>query len=138
MSNSSHSHTSNEERQMLLHTPSVPSTPRDSVTLVMEVTLPPTLITFPLTLVTNYEQDSLPDDVEPLAGLIDLVRSEYLAVSPTLAETIIALNPTLNATICTTAFGLTTTVHKQMAQYAEKLTKAEQKIHRLEQINQQH
>jgi hypothetical protein len=120
------------------HTLSVPSTPRDSVTLVTEVTPPPTLTTFPLTLVANYEQDSPTDDVGPLAGLIDLVRSEYPAVSPTLAETILALDPTLNATIRTTAFGLATTVCKRTAQYAEKLTEAEQKIHQLEWINQQH
>jgi hypothetical protein len=33
--------------------------------------------------------------------------------------------------------GLATTVHERMAQYAQKITKAEQKIERLEQINQQ-
>ena len=117
--------------------PSVPSTPRDSVTIVVEVTPPPTLTTFPLTLITDYEQDSPPDNNGPLAGLIDLVRSEYPAVSPTSAETILALNPTLNATIRATAFGLATTVHERMAQYAEKLAKADQKIQRLERINQQ-
>ena len=131
------SHTSNEERQMPPHTPSVPSTPRDSVTLVAEVTPPPTLTTFPLTLITDYEQDSPPENNGPLAGLIDLVRSEYLAVSPTSAETILALNPTLNATIRATAFGLATTVRERTAQYAAKLTEADQKIHRLERINQQ-
>ena len=97
----------------------------------------PTTATFLLTLVANYKQDSLPSDLSPLAGLVDLVRSEYLAVSLTLAETILALDPMLNATICTMAFGLATTVRKQMVQYAEKLAKAKQKIHRLEQINQQ-
>jgi hypothetical protein len=85
--------------------------PRDSITLV-EVTLPPTIATFPLTLVTNYEQDSPPNDLSPLARLVDLIRSEYPVVSLTLAETIIALNLMLNATIHTTAFGLATTVHK--------------------------
>jgi hypothetical protein len=119
------------------HTPSIPSTPRNSITLIAEVTPPPMLTTFPLTLVTNYKQDSLPDDKGPLAGLINLVRSEYPAVSPTSAETILALDPMLNATICTTAFGLATTVRERTAQYAAKLAKAEQKIHRLEQINQQ-
>jgi hypothetical protein len=111
------------------HTPSVPSTPRDSVTLVTEVTPPPALTTFPLTLITDYEQDSPPENNGPLAGLIDLVRSEYPAVSPTSAETILALNPTLNATIRATAFGLATTVHERTAQYAAKLAKADQKIH---------
>ena len=132
MSDSAQSHTSNEERQTPPHTPSIPSTPRDSITLVAEVTPPPTIATFPLTLIANYEQSSPSDDDGPLAGLINLVRSEYLAVSPTLAETILALNPTLNATIRATAFGLATTVHKRTAQYAEKLAKADQKIHRLE------
>jgi hypothetical protein len=137
MSASSHSHTSNEERQTLPHTPSVPSTPHDSITLA-EVTPPPTLTTFPLTLIADYEQDSLTDNNGPLVGLIDLVRSEYLAVSPTSAETILALDPTLNATIQATAFGLATTVCKRTTQYAAKLTEADQKIQRLERINQQH
>jgi hypothetical protein len=122
---------------MLPHTPSIPSTPCDSITLA-EVTLPPTIATFPLTLVTNYKQDSPPNDLGPLTGLVNLVRSEYPAVSPTSAETIIALNPMLNATICTTAFGLATTVYEQMAMYTEKLAEAEQKIVRLKQLNQQH
>ena len=129
MSNLSHSHTFNEECQMLLHTPSIPSTPCDSATLIVEVTPPPTLTTFPLTLIANYKQDSPSDDGGPLAGLINLVRSEYPAVSPTLAETILALNPMLNATIRATAFGLATTVCKRMAQYTVKLTEAKQKIH---------
>jgi hypothetical protein len=34
----------------------------------------------------------------------------------------------LNATICTTAYGLATTVHERMAQYTQKVTEAEQKI----------
>jgi hypothetical protein len=132
MSASSHSHTSNEERQMPPHTPSVPTTPHNSVTLIAEVMPPLTIATFPLTLIANYEQSSPSDDDGPLAGLINLVRSEYPAVSPTSAETILALNPTLNATIRATAFGLATTVHMRMAQYTEKLAEAEQKIHRLE------
>jgi hypothetical protein len=137
MSNSSHSHTSNEECQTPPHTPSVPSTPCDSVTLVTEVTPPPTIATFPLTLVANYKQDSPPDKIGPLAGLIDLVRSEYPAVSPTSAETIIALNPMLNATIHATAFGLATTVRELTAMYTEKLAKAKQKILQLKWLNQQ-
>jgi hypothetical protein len=111
--------------------------PRDSITLVAEVTPPPTLATFRLTLITNYKQDSPLENNGPLTGLIDLIRSEYPAVSPTSAETILALDPTLNATIRATAFGLATTVREQTAQYAEKLTKADQKIQRLERINQQ-
>jgi hypothetical protein len=137
MSDSAQSHTSNEERQTLPHTPSVPSTPRDSATLVVEVTPPPTFTTFLLTLITDYEQDSPPENNGPLAGLIDLVRSEYPAVSPTSAETILTLDPTLNATIRATAFGLATTVRERTAQYTVKLAEADQKIHRLERINQQ-
>ena len=136
MSDSSHSHTSNKERQTPPHTPSVPSTPHDSITLVVDITPPPTLTTFPLTLVANYEQDSPPDNNRPLAGLIDLVRSEYPAVSPTLAETILTLDPTLNATIRATAFGLATTVRERTADYAQKLDEACQRIIQLERINQ--
>jgi hypothetical protein len=109
----------------------------DSATLIVEVMPPPMLTTFPLTLVTDYEQDSPPENNGPLTGLIDLIRSEYPAVSPTLAETILTLDPMLNATIRATAFGLATTVHEQTTQYAAKLAEADQKIHQLEQINQQ-
>jgi hypothetical protein len=91
--------------------------------------MPPATASFPLTLVANYEQDSpLPE----LAGLIDLVRSEYPAVSPTSAETILALDPTLNATIRATAFGLATTVRERTAEYAQKLDEAQQRIVQLE------
>ena len=127
MSNTSH--TSNESHCSPLHMPGVPSSPdqHDSITLV-EVSPPPTTASFPLTLVTNYEQNSPTSDHGPIAGLIDLLRDDYLAVSPISAETILALDPMLNATIHTTAYGLATTVHKRTAQYAQKITKAEQKI----------
>jgi hypothetical protein len=117
--------------------PSVPSSPNqhDSLTLT-EVSLPPTTASFPLTLVANYEQDSNSDH-GPITGLIDLTRDDYLAVSPTSAKTILTLDPMLNATIRATAYELVTTVHEQTAQYAQKITKAEQKIERLKQINQQ-
>jgi len=116
---------------------SIPSSPkqRNSITLA-EVVSPPATPSFPLTIVANYKQDSNSDH-KPIAGLIDLTRDNYPAVSLTLAETILALNPTLNATICTTAYGLATTVREQMAQYTQKVAKAEQKIERLERINQQ-
>ena len=106
------SHTSNESHHLLPHMPSVPSflDQRDSLTLA-EVSPPPTTASFPLTIVANYEQDSNSDH-GPIAGLIDLTRDSYPVVSPTLAETILALNPTLNATICATAYGLATTVCK--------------------------
>jgi hypothetical protein len=102
----------------------------------MEVSLPPTTASFLLTIVANYKQNSNSDQ-GPIAGLIDLTRDSYPAVSPTSAETILTLDPMLNATICTTAYGLATTVCERMAQYAQKVAAAEQKIERLEQINQQ-
>ena len=103
--------------------------PQDSITLITEVMPPLATAIFPLTLVTNYEQDSPTDNLGPLTDLVNLIRLEYLVVSPTSAETIIALNPMLNATICATAFGLATTVHKRTAIYIKKLAKAKQKIH---------
>jgi len=135
MSNASH--TSNESHHLLPRTQSVPSSPeqRDSVTL-MEVASPAATPSFPLTIVTNYEQDSNSDH-GPIAGLVDLTQDNYLAVSLTPAETILALDPTLNATIRATAYGLATTVRERMAQYAQKLAEAQQKIERLERINQQ-
>jgi hypothetical protein len=133
MSNASH--TSNESHCSLPQ--SVPSSPeqRDSVTLV-KVASPAATPSFPLTIVANYKQDSSSDH-GPIAGLIDLTWDSYPAVSPILAETILALDPTLNATIRATAYGLATTVHERTAQYAQKVAEAEQKIERLEQINQQ-
>ena len=117
--------------------PSIPSCPnqRDSITLT-EVPLSSTAASFPLTIVTNYEQDSN-SDYRPITSLIDLTWDSYLAVSPMSAETILALDPMLNATIHITAYRLATTVHEQMAQYAQKVTKAKQKIEQLKQINQQ-
>jgi len=117
--------------------PSIPSSPdqHDSITLV-KVVSSPTTTSFPLIIVADYKQDSNSNH-GPIASLIDLTRDSYPAVSLMSAETILALNPMLNATICATAYGLATTVHKQMAQYAQKVAKAKQKIERLEQINQQ-
>jgi len=134
MSNASH--TSNESCHSPPHIPSVPSSPNQQDSLA-EVSPPPTTASFPLTLVTNYKQDSSTSNSGPIAGLIDLTRDDYLAVSLMSAETILALNPMLNATIRATAYGLATTVHKQTAQYAQKITEAKQKIKQLERINQQ-
>ena len=128
---------SNESCHSPQHMPSIPSSPaqHNSITLA-EVASPPTTASFPLTLVTNYEQD-LNSDHGPITSLIDLTRDDYLAVSLTLAKTILTPDPMLNATIRATAYELVTTVHEQTAQYAQKITKAEQKIKRLKQINQQ-
>jgi hypothetical protein len=135
MSNASR--TSNESRRSLPHMPSVPSSPdqHDSITLV-EVSSPPATASFPLTLVNNYEQD-LNSDHGPITGLINLTQDDYLVVSLMSAETILTLDPMLNATIRATAYGLATTVHKRMAQYAQKIAEAKQKIKQLERINQQ-
>jgi len=102
----------------------------------VEVSLPPTTASFPLTIVANYEQDSNSNH-GPIAGLINLTWDSYLAVSPTLAETILALDPMLNATIRATAYGLATTVRERTAQYTQKVSKAKQKIEQLKRINQQ-
>ena len=104
MSNASH--TSNESHRSPPRTQSIPSSPeqRDSATFA-EVASPTETPSFPLTIVANYEQDSNSDH-EPTASLIDLIQDNYPAVSPTSAETILALDPTLNATIRATAYGL--------------------------------
>jgi hypothetical protein len=116
---------------------SIPSSPKqcNSITLA-EVTSPPATPSFPLTIVANYEQDSNSNHGS-IASLIDLTRDSYLAVSPTSAETILALDPMLNATIHATAYGLATTVCERTAQYTQKVAEAEQKIEQLERINQQ-
>jgi hypothetical protein len=134
MSNASH--TSNESRHSLPHMPSVPSCPnqRDSITLT-EVPSSSTAASFPLTIITNYKQNSN-SNYRPITSLIDLTWDSYLVVSPMSAETILALDPMLNATIHITAYRLATTVHEQTAQYAQKVTKAKQKIEQLKQINQ--
>ena len=125
------SNASNESHHSPPRTQSVPSSPeqRDSVTLA-EVASPAETPSFPLTIVANYEQDSNSDH-GPITGLIDLTWENYLAVSLMSAETILALDPTLNATIRATAYGLATTVHERMAQYTQKVAKAEQKIKQL-------
>ena len=116
---------------------SIPSSPKqcNSITLA-EVTSPPATPSFPLTIVANYEQDSNSNHGS-IASLIDLTRDSYLAVSPMSAETILALDPMLNATIHATAYGLATTVCERTAQYTQKVAEAEQKIEQLERINQQ-
>jgi len=116
--------------------PSVPSCPnqRDSITLT-EVPSSSTAASFPLTIITNYKQNSN-SNYRPITSLIDLTWDSYLVVSPMSAETILALDPMLNATIHITAYRLATTVHEQTAQYAQKVTKAKQKIEQLKQINQ--
>ena len=70
----------------------------------------------------------MPFNPEPIAGFIDLTGDKYPPVSPGSAETILALDPTINATIHTTAYGLITTVHKRTAHQAQELAEACQNI----------
>jgi hypothetical protein len=49
-------------------------------------------------------------------------------MSPTSAETVLLLNPTLNATIRATAFGLTTTVRQRMEHYSQQVAEASMQI----------
>src|SRR6266851_2976253 len=95
---------SNETHHSPCHDPSVPLSPEPptSPTLV-DVSPPPALTAFPLTLVHDYPSP------------------EYPPVSPTSAETILMLNPTINATIHATTFSLTTTVRQRTEHYITKL-----------------
>ncbi len=90
----------NEMHHLPQHTLSVPSSPEPpaSPTLV-EVLLPTAAPPFLLTLIHDYP------------------GPEYPAVSLIMAKTILALDPTLNATICATAFGLATTVRQRTEHY---------------------
>src|SRR6266851_6202274 len=106
MSNGSYN-LSNETHRSPQHTPSIPSSPEPpaSPTLV-EISPPPTAPTFPLTLVASLD------------------GQEYPPVLPPSPETILALKPTLNATIRATAFGLATTVRQWTKHYSQHLADA--------------
>ncbi|SRR6266851_8646690 len=112
---------SNETHHLPHHNPSIPSSPEPptSPTLV-EVSLPPALTAFPLTLVHNYPSP------------------EYPPVSPTSAETILMLDPTINATIHATTFRLATTVRQRTKHYVQKLEEVSRQVEQLEQLNTQH
>src|SRR6266851_2871928 len=111
---------SNETHRSPRHTPSVPSSPEPptSPTLV-EISPPPTAPALSF---------SLPASI---------TSQDYLPVSPTSAETILALNPTLNATICATAFGLATTIRQRTKHYSQRLADAGLCIVQLKQLNEQ-
>src|SRR5216683_6904017 len=111
---------SNETHRSPHHTPSVPSSPEPpaSPTLV-EISPPPTASTIPFGLISN------------------ITSQDYLPVSPTSAETILALDPTLNATIRATAFGLATTVRQRTEHYSRRLAEAGLRIVELERLNDQ-
>jgi hypothetical protein len=115
----------------------IPTSPEPSKHGASEVSLPPTTASLTCTLVAGHEQEGTPFNPGPIAGFINLTGDEYPPVSPGSAETILTLDPTLNATICAMAYGLVTTVHKQMAQYTQELNKACQNIKQLKCLNQQ-
>src|SRR6266851_3591942 len=119
MSNGSYN-LSNKMHHSPCHDPSVPLSPEPPTSpTLMEVTPPPALTTFPLTLIHDYPS---PD---------------YPPVSPTSAETILALDPMLNATIHATAFGLATMVQQRTKHYVQKLKEASQRVEQLERLNAQ-
>jgi hypothetical protein len=93
--------------------PDVPSSPELSKCVTSEVSLPPTTASFTCTLITDNEQEGTPFNPGPITGFIDLTGDEYPPGSPRLAETILTLDPMINATICATAYGLITTVREQ-------------------------
>src|SRR5712671_6814263 len=91
---------SNEMHHLPCHDPSVPSSPEPPISPTLtDVSLPPALTAFPLTLVHDYPSP------------------EYPPVSLTSAETILMLDPTINATIHATAFSLATMVQQWTEHY---------------------
>src|SRR6266851_3574305 len=92
---------SNKTHCSLRHTPSIPSSPEPPTSPTLaEISPPPTASTIPFGLIA------------------DVTSQDYPLVSPTLAKTILTLDPTLNATICTTAFGLATTIRQWTEHYS--------------------
>src|SRR5216683_1855619 len=119
MSNRSYN-LSNEMHRSPRHTPSVPSSPE-----------PPTSPT--LAEVSPY----LTDVTIPFSLVANTTGQDYPPVSPTSAETILALDPTLNTTIRATAFGLATTVRQRTEHYSQCLAEAGIRIVKLERLNEQ-
>jgi hypothetical protein len=115
----------------------IPLSPEPSECATSEVSPPPTTASLTHTLVADHKQEGTPFNPGPIAGFINLTRDKYPLVSPGLAITILALDPTTNATIHATAYGLITTVHEQTTQQAQQLAKAHQNIKQLECLNQQ-
>jgi len=73
----------------------------------------------------------------PFGLISDITGQDYLLVLPMSAETILALDPTLNATICTTTFGLASTIRQQTEHYSQHLAEAGLHIVQLERLNEQ-
>src|SRR6266851_3013719 len=111
---------SNEMHCSPRHTPSIPSSPEPPASPTLaEILPPPTAPTIPFGLIAN------------------LTGQDYLPVSPMSAKTILALNPTLNATIHATAFGLTTTIRQRTEHYSQRLGEAGRHIVQLKWLNKQ-
>src|SRR6266851_103050 len=111
---------SNETHHSPRHTPSVPLSPEPPTSPTLaEISLNPADVTIPFSLVT------------------DTTGQDYPPVSPTSAETILALDPTLNATIHATAFRLATTVRQRTEHYSRRLAEAGLRIVQLERVNEQ-
>src|SRR5216683_7353866 len=112
---------SNETHHSPRHTPSVPSSPEPPASPTLaEISPPPTEAAIPFGLIA------------------DITGQNYPPVSPTSAETILALDPTLNATIHATAFGLATTVRQRTEHYSQRLAEAGLRIIELKRLNDQH
>src|SRR6266851_1470811 len=111
---------SNETHHLPRHTPSVPSSPEPPTSPTLaEISSPPT------------------EGAIPFSFHADVTGQNYPPVSPTLAETILALDPTLNATIRATAFRLATTVRQRTEHYSQRLAEAGLHIVKLERLNEQ-
>src|SRR6266853_3026308 len=101
MSNASYN-LSNEMHPSPRHTPSVPSSPEPPASPTLaEISPPPG------------------EGIIPFGLIAEITGQNYPPVSPTSAETILALDPTPNATIRATAFGLTTTVRQRTTHYSQ-------------------
>ncbi len=111
---------SNETHHSPHYTPSIPLSPEPPASPTLaEILPPPTASTIPFSLISN------------------VTGQDYLLVSPTSAETILALDPTLNATIHATAFGLASTVCQWTKHYSQCLAEAGLRIVQLERLNEQ-
>src|SRR5216683_2775615 len=112
---------SNDTHLSPRHTPSVPSSPEPPASPTLaEISPPPT------------------EGAIPFGLIADITGQSYPPVSPTSAETILTLDPTLYATIRTTTFGLATTVRQWTEQYSQRLAEAGLRIVELERLNDQH
>src|SRR6266851_5583360 len=118
MSNGSYN-LSNEMHRSPRHTPSVPSSPEPPASPTLaEISPPPTAPAIPFGLIANT------------------TSQEYPPVSLTLAKAILALDPTLNATIHATTFRLATTIRQRTEHYSQHLADAGLHIVQLKWLNE--